>query len=118
MVTTRRPTSQAERHVLHWPYVWRATVAALVVVVSATIAKRGVPRWEEAVFRWIYELPRWLSAVLWLPMQVGTAWAPLVVGAGAWLAWRRWRPAVGAVVVGLAAWWVAKLIKKAVGRGR
>jgi len=118
MVVARRTTLGPERHVVHLPYVWRALAAAAVLVVSAAIAKRGVPRWEESIFRAVYDLADWLSGVLWLPMQLGTLWAPFLVGGLAWLAWRRWRPAVGAVVMGLVAWWTAKLVKEAVGRGR
>jgi|KBSSwiStaDraftv2_1062776.scaffolds.fasta_scaffold269942_2 undecaprenyl-diphosphatase len=118
MAVVRRTALEPERHVLHLPYLWRAALAAAVLVVSAVIAKQGVPRWEESIFRAIYQLPDWLSAVLWLPMQLGTLWAPFIVGGCAWLAWRRWRPAVGAVVMGLVAWWAAKLVKNAVGRGR
>jgi membrane-associated phospholipid phosphatase len=41
-----------------------------------------------------------------------------VVAAGSWWAWRRWRPTVGALVVGLIAWQLAKVVKDEVQRGR
>jgi membrane-associated phospholipid phosphatase len=56
--------------------------------------------------------------VLWLPMQVGSLWGPFAVGAAVWWRLRRWRPAVGSVVVGVLAWQLAKVLKAGVSRGR
>src|SRR5205823_1044643 len=68
--------------------------------------------------RTLTDLPDELDPVLWAPMQLGNALAPLAVGAGAWLKWHRWQPAAGAMVVGLSGWWLAKGVKAAVRRGR
>jgi undecaprenyl-diphosphatase len=51
-------------------------------------------------------------------MRLGTVWAPVVVG-GVSVAWRRdLVHGVGIVVVGVAAWFVAKWVKSVVERGR
>jgi len=51
-------------------------------------------------------------------MQLGSFFGPVVVSVGAWIAWRRWRPAVGALVVGVMAWQLAKVVKHLIDRGR
>jgi undecaprenyl-diphosphatase len=51
-------------------------------------------------------------------MQLGSLWGPLLVALVSWLAWRRWRPSVGALVAGIVAWQLAKVVKSAVERGR
>jgi glycosyltransferase 2 family protein len=90
----------------------------LVLLVTALVAHAGVPAWEESLFHRVYALPAGLDTVLWLPMQLGTLVAPFVVAGAAWIAWRRWRPSVGALVVGIAAWLLAKMVKDVVDRGR
>jgi undecaprenyl-diphosphatase len=51
-------------------------------------------------------------------MQLGTVWAPIVVGA-AIVAFRRdWLLGAATVITGLAAWFVAKAVKSVVKRGR
>ncbi len=51
-------------------------------------------------------------------MQLGSLFGPVLVAIGSWLIWRRWRPTLGAAVVGIVAWLMAKLVKDAVDRGR
>lgn len=96
----------------------RLGVGSVVLVASAAVAAGGVPDWEEDLFDAIYRLPDALEPVLWVPMQLGSALAPVVLAPLAWLATRSWRPAVGAFVVGLAGWWLAKGVKAIVERGR
>lgn len=96
----------------------RIAGAVVVFAVTAALADRGLPGWEESVFRAAYRLPDWLDRGLWAPMQLGTVVAPFVVALGAFIAWRTWRPSAGAVAVGLVGWWLAKVAKDAIGRGR
>jgi undecaprenyl-diphosphatase len=96
----------------------RFGIGALVLLVTALIARQGVPGWEESIFRWVYASPDWLERVLWLPMQLGSAWAPLLAAVFIWVLVREWRPALGCLVVGLGAWWAAKGVKAVVDRGR
>ena len=102
------------------PKVWAPRLAGSVAVLglATALARTGVPSGEESVFRTLYRLPDQLDPVLWTPMQLGSAVAPFLVAAGAFLVWRQWRPAVGAVVVGMTGWWLAKVVKDVVGRGR
>lgn len=108
----------------HGPHVRRVQevpkLAAGVVVLAGTgmIARHGVPGWEEHVFERLNGLEDWLEPVLWAPMQLGSLFGPVVVAAGSWLAWRRWRPTVGALVVGVAAWQGAKFVKDVIARPR
>jgi membrane-associated phospholipid phosphatase len=91
---------------------------AAAVVVSGAAARKGVPRWETDLFRKVRGTPRALTAVLFLPMQLGAAAAPpLVGGAAAWVGLRR-RSALGVAVCGLGAWWAGKGVKWVVGRKR
>jgi len=77
-----------------------------------------VPSWEVTLFEWIHHVPRFVDYVVWLPMQAGSAWAPPVVALVAWRLTRSWRPTVGALVTGWGGWWLAKMVKNAIERGR
>ena len=92
--------------------------AAATLAVSAKVATDGVPAVEVRVFHAVNRLPASLEPVLWPPMQMGSLWGPFIAGGVAWWRWRSWRPAVGAVVAGVVAWQLAKLIKNVVERGR
>jgi undecaprenyl-diphosphatase len=98
----------------------RAAVVAAgaTFAAAASGAAAGVSAVERKLFEGAYTPPAWTDTALWAPMQLGNAIAPLVVGAGAWLAWREWRPAAGSIGVGLSAWWLAKGVKVIVERGR
>ncbi len=95
-------------------------IAAALAVLGGTtaIAAGSVPAWEERVFERVNALPEPLAVALWAPMQLGSLFGPAIVGIGAWVTWRRWRPAVGAAVCGVVAWQLAKVVKNAVERGR
>ena len=82
------------------------------------IAVEDVPQWERRLFEALNGGPAGLELVLWLPMQLGSLFGPFVVGGVAWWRLRRWRPAVGSVLVGVLAWQLAKVLKAAVERGR
>jgi undecaprenyl-diphosphatase len=96
-----------------------ATLGGLAVVgVTAAFASTGVGPTEERFFDRVDGIGGPIDAVLWLPMQTGSAVAPPLVGIACWLRWRRPRPALGAVVAGLTAWELAKVVKNHVQRGR
>jgi membrane-associated phospholipid phosphatase len=86
--------------------------------VTTVLASHGLSDREESTFRAFHGLPDLLEPVLWAPMQFGSAAGPLLVALGAWIAWRQWRPAVGALVVGFVGRLSAQEVKDAVGRGR
>ena len=85
---------------------------------STYVAVRGVPSWEQEVFTWLHDMPRAVDYVLWMPMQAGSAWAPPVAAFIGWRLTKSWRPTVGALVAGWGGWWLAKLVKAQVERGR
>lgn len=94
-------------------------VAGLVVLGgAAVVASRGTPDWEASLFDVLHDVPRVVDFVLWLPMQAGSAWAPLLAGVVAWRVARSWRPTVGALVTGWGGWWLAKGVKGVIERGR
>ena len=98
--------------------LFRVGAAAIVVGLCTAVALDGLPEWEERLFERLNGGPTGLEAALWLPMQLGSLFGPVLVALVSWLAWRRWRPSVGALVAGVVSWQVAKLIKEAVDRGR
>ncbi len=110
--------NDATVHVRRSAEVPKLAAALSVVAISAVAASRGVSGREKQAFDVINQLNGGLEPVLWAPMQLGSLFGPVVVAAGAWVSWRRWRPAVGALVVGGAAWQVAKIVKNTVERGR
>jgi undecaprenyl-diphosphatase len=76
-----------------------AVVGVALVVVCGAIAYNGrVGAAERAVFRAINDLPGWLYPVMWPLQQLGNLVFGLVVAVVA-LILRRWRLAVGAVLV-------------------
>jgi undecaprenyl-diphosphatase len=110
------PTPQA--HVRRLEEIPKALVAAGVLVGSSWVASQGVSVTEEQVFELLNRQPGVLEPVLWLPMQLGSLFGPFVVGGLAWWRWKKWRPAVGAVVAGVVSWQLAKVVKNYIERGR
>ncbi len=90
----------------------------VVLAASSYAANRGVPDWEATLFERLHDVPRAVDYALWLPMQAGSAWAPPVVAFIAWRLTRSWRPSAGALVTGWGGWWLAKLVKNEIERGR
>ncbi len=82
------------------------------------MAINGLDSWEEQLFHRLNGGPPRLEVLLWLPMQLGSLAGPVIVAGLSWVAWRRWRPSVGAVVAGVMAWWLTTVVKNAVDRGR
>jgi undecaprenyl-diphosphatase len=105
-------------HVRRLEEVPRVLIAAGVLAGTGWLATEEIPAWEESVFEAVNRLPGWIEPVLWLPMQLGSLFGPLVVAGLAWWRWREWRPAVGAVVAGVVSWQMAKIVKSFVERGR
>lgn len=96
----------------------QAVLAAGVLVASGALARQGTTATEGRVFAAANRLPNWLEAALWLPMQLGSLWGPFVTAALIWRRDRSWRSAMGTVVVGVTAWRLASVVKRAVRRGR
>jgi membrane-associated phospholipid phosphatase len=103
---------------IHLHELPKAAIAVAVLGGSTAIALGEVPGWEEGLFETVNRLPHALEWTLWSPMQLGNLFGPFVVAAGSWHVWRRWRPTVGAVVVGVGSWQLAKVVKNAIERGR
>lgn len=89
-----------------------------MLAATSWIATEGISDAEEGAFALVNELPDWLEPTLWLPMQLGSLFGPAAVALAAWVAWREWRPALGAIVVGVGSWQLAKIVKAAFERGR
>lgn len=114
----RRPSDDASPVLSRRGALPRVGASVLVIGATTVVAADGVPSWEESLFRAVHDLPDALEPLLWAPMQLGSAVAPVGVAVGAWIAWRRWRPAVGALVAGIGGWWLAKAVKELIERGR
>jgi undecaprenyl-diphosphatase len=96
----------------------KSIAAVAVLGASTNVALSGVPAWEQDIFTWLHDMPRLFDYVLWLPMQAGSAWAPPVAAFIGWRLTRSWRPTVGTLVAGWGGWWLAKIVKAQVERGR
>lgn len=96
----------------------RAVIAAGVLLTTGEVAFRGVPDEERRAFSWVNRLPAWVEPLLWAPMQLGSLWGPFIVGGLVWWRRRSLRAALGAVIVGVVAWQLAKVVKVLVDRGR
>lgn len=90
---------------------------AVVLVTSALLARRSVYGWEAAVFRPINGLPGSIRRFVWLLNQYGTAITIPVATVIALLV-RKWRMAASLAISGIAVYWLAKVMKEYVARGR
>jgi undecaprenyl-diphosphatase len=95
-----------------------AILAVLGFGLALVVAMRAsVPGWELQATEWVNDAPDGVADVLYPLMQLGTLAAPL--GVAAVLLFRRDRlGALATIVIGLGAWFGAKLIKQWVERGR
>lgn len=90
---------------------------ALFAVAGADARRMEVRDIEEDVFRSVNQLPDRLNAPVWGVMQLGSLGGALMVSLTAW-AGRRPVTAIGLAATGTAVWGGAKVVKRAVGRGR
>jgi membrane-associated phospholipid phosphatase len=90
---------------------------AAVLVASALLARRGAYQWEAVIFQAINGLPSGIRPILWVLNQYGTA-VTIPVATAAALVFRKWRMAMALAVSGVAVYWLAKVIKGYVTRGR
>jgi membrane-associated phospholipid phosphatase len=90
---------------------------AIALISSAALARRGAYGWEAAIFRAVNGLPDEIRPFLWVLNQYGTA-VTIPVATAAALVFRRWLLAVSLAVSGVAVYWLAKVIKEYVARGR
>jgi len=98
---------------------WYAILAAAALFVSLIIALQNpVPGWELSLTEWINGAPDSAATLLYPLMQLGTLAAPLLVAWGILVFKRDRLLALTTLVVGLAAWFGAKIIKRWVERGR
>jgi undecaprenyl-diphosphatase len=99
--------------------VWALLGGLVILAITWGMAlSSDIASWEEDSFRFINEWPDWLEAPTWPIMQAGQVLVVPISALAAWWAWRRWRPAIGLLVGGLAAWLLAKVVKDLVERGR
>jgi membrane-associated phospholipid phosphatase len=92
-----------------------AGVATLIT--SAVLARSGEYGWEVAIFQAINGLPGGLRPFLWVLNQYGTA-VTIPVATAIALLFRKWLLAMSLAISGLAVYWLAKVIKEYVARGR
>jgi undecaprenyl-diphosphatase len=92
-------------------------VSLVVLALTASVAREGLPDWEEQLFRSVSGLPDALYTPVWPFMQYGTFLTiPLVAGA-AWLTGRH-RLAIVMLVAGVGIYVIAKFTKEIAERGR
>lgn len=95
-------------------------VIGLVLFVAGwrLAVQEPLPNWELDVVRRLSEAPGPAAAVLWPVMQLGSFVGGLVVCAASAAVWRDVRLTVGASVAFVGAWFLAKVLKQVVDRGR
>jgi membrane-associated phospholipid phosphatase len=94
-----------------------AVAGAVTLVASAVLAHSGAYGWEAATFLAINRLPGGIRRVLWVLNQYGTALTiPVTVAAA--LLFRKWLMALSLALSGVAVYWLARVIKEYVARGR
>src|SRR5262245_27441089 len=93
--------------------------ATSVFIVTLLIADANhVPEWEQDVVRWFVSAPDWVAAMLWPIMQLGTLLIGVVaVGLVATVAFGL-RRGVTVIASGVLAWFLARVVKDVVERGR
>ena len=92
-------------------------VGVVVLVASAVLARRGLYRWEVVTFQAINGLPGGIRPLLWVLNQYGTAITIPVASAIALLL-QRWFLGLALATSGVAVYFLAKVIKTWVDRGR
>jgi membrane-associated phospholipid phosphatase len=98
--------------------LWRIGLGLGLIGASLAEARRGVPEYEEAVFRRVNDAPGSLRAPARALMQAGTYGMTPVFALVAWRLVRRRNLAVALFVGGTSAWLAAKVVKRIGGRGR
>lgn len=96
----------------------RITAALCALAGSAVAARRGLPEWEQQIYRTINDAPDELAPFVWVPMQAGSLSAPFALAGLSYWRTRRPDPALAYAAAGFTTWLVAKGVKKVVGRGR
>jgi undecaprenyl-diphosphatase len=90
---------------------------AAILIVALLLAKRGVYAWEEGLLRPINDLPDAIYPWVWVLNQYGTI-VTIPIATIVALAFRRWRLAGALAVSGVAVYFLAKVVKAYVERGR
>jgi len=102
------------RHVLLLAGAAAAFFVAFLIVDRST---ESVPRWEIDLTTWVNDAPDVLAGVLWPIMQLGSFFAPIVIGILAAYVYG-WRRGLAVIVSGVGAWFLAKFVKDVVSRER
>jgi glycosyltransferase 2 family protein len=97
--------------------IYFALALGLFVFTTVLINPRDVGTVEVSVYRAINGLVDPLFWPLWVPMQLGSLLAVPALAAAA-LMFRHLRLAAGLLVAGFSCWYLARVVKDAVGRGR
>ncbi|MGI9585291.1 MAG: phosphatase PAP2 family protein [Acidimicrobiia bacterium] len=100
------------------PRVVKTAAASVILLASARAAQRGVSQPENRIYRAVNDLPDDIAPAAWLPMQAGALAYPLMLSGSIYWRTRTPQPAISIAAAGVSAWLGAKIVKKAVGRGR
>jgi membrane-associated phospholipid phosphatase len=94
-----------------------ALIASLLLALTALLASRGVYEAEVAIFQAVNGLPNGIRPFLWVVNQYGTAITiPIAVAVA--MAFRRWTLAICLALSGVGVYFLAKVIKGYIERGR
>jgi glycosyltransferase 2 family protein len=104
------PSSHRKRHASQ-------TALALIALLLTALPLRPIGAWEASLFYAVNGLPGWLFPVVWLVMQAGSLFTVTAVAVVSFVT-RRVRQGVDVAAAGLAAWFLARVVKEIVGRAR
>ncbi|MBW3611055.1 MAG: phosphatase PAP2 family protein [Actinobacteria bacterium] len=95
-----------------------AVAVAALLVATLTALPETVSPAERSVFAAVNGLPDAIEWPLWALMQLGAVLIVVVVALLAVLGWRRLRPSVDLLAAGLLTWFLGRVMKSLLGRGR
>jgi membrane-associated phospholipid phosphatase len=98
-------------------FTYLGITLVLFAMITTLIEPNEVGDAESAVFEAINGLPGAAFAPLWVPMQLGNIVAVPALAAAA-LMFRHLRLSAGILLAGVSCWYLARMVKEAVGRGR
>jgi glycosyltransferase 2 family protein len=98
-------------------FTYLGIALALFAMTTTLIEPHEVEDAESGIFEAINSLPAAAFWPLWVPMQLGSLIAVPALAAGA-LMFRHLRLSAGILLAGFTCWYLARVVKEAVGRGR
>lgn len=89
----------------------------LLAAMSTLVAREAPPAWEVTAFRFVNDLPNWLFPIIWPFMQYGV-FVTIPIAAAVAFYFKRYRLATLLLIGGVGIYYLARVVKEVVPRGR